>query len=103
MDTNVPDRTALDRRGFLQAVAGGAGIAATAIGGTAAAGPCEDAPNIIRQPAPRFGPDLNTADIVVPDSLGRDPRLRYRWRRHQLDHRSAAQAARSHPIYWRPA
>src|SRR5580704_15727307 len=53
----------LDRRGFIQLAAAGAGLA----GGLAAAGaqPSQTNADITRQPSPSFADDPNTADIVV--------------------------------------
>jgi pyruvate dehydrogenase (quinone)/pyruvate decarboxylase len=54
---------ALDRRGFIQLAAAGAGLA----GGLRAAvsQPSESSADITRQPNPAFGDDLTTADIIV--------------------------------------
>ncbi|MBV8888217.1 MAG: pyruvate oxidase [Alphaproteobacteria bacterium] len=52
----------LDRRGFIFAAAG---VAAASGAGAAAAQPSETAAGVTRQPAPDFGDDPNTADIVV--------------------------------------
>jgi len=54
---------ALDRRGFVQLAAAGAGLAAAY--SAAVAQPSESLADITRQPSPSFGDDLNTADIVV--------------------------------------
>ena len=60
---------ALGRREFFQlAAVGGAGVAAgrlTPSVAIAADGPGESADNVTVQPAPAFGPELTTADIVV--------------------------------------
>jgi pyruvate dehydrogenase (quinone) len=53
----------VDRRGFIQLAAAGAGL----VGGMAAAvaQPSQTASDITRQPSPSFADDQNTADIVV--------------------------------------
>jgi pyruvate dehydrogenase (quinone)/pyruvate decarboxylase len=62
MTEKLPSR-ALDRRGFIQLAAAGAGLTA---GSTTAWGQrSETQPDITSQPSPAFGDDLNTADIVV--------------------------------------
>jgi pyruvate dehydrogenase (quinone)/pyruvate decarboxylase len=53
----------LDRRGFIQLAAAGAGLAAGV--SAVVAQPSESLTDITRQPNPSFGDDLNTADIVV--------------------------------------
>jgi acetyl esterase/lipase len=58
------DRSALGRRSFLQMVSAGAGLASVKMG-VAEAAPSEASPNAIPQPAPEFGPELNTSDIIV--------------------------------------
>jgi pyruvate dehydrogenase (quinone)/pyruvate decarboxylase len=58
------NRGGLDRRGFMQLAAAGAGLA----GGLSAqvvGQPAETLAHITRQPSPSFAEDLNTADIVV--------------------------------------
>ncbi len=67
--TQSTDRPTLHRRGFFQ-VAGGAGLAAAAVGGAIAApsgsnAPSETEANVVAQPSSAFGPDFNTADIIV--------------------------------------
>ena len=54
----------LPRRGFLKLAAAGAGLAAAPSLALAAA-PSETASNILPQPAPEFGDDLNTSDVLV--------------------------------------
>ncbi|MBV9828194.1 MAG: pyruvate oxidase [Alphaproteobacteria bacterium] len=58
----MPDR--LHRRGFIQLAAAGATLAGVA-GGAQAAGPSETTADITTQPAPQFGDDFNTSDIIV--------------------------------------
>ena len=54
----------LDRRGFIQLAAAGAGLAG-GLRAAAVAQPAETLANITRQPSPSFADELNTADIVV--------------------------------------
>jgi len=63
MQDTPPGAGSLDRRGFIQLAAAGAGL----VGGlsTAVAQRSEGVADITRQPNPIFGDDLNTADIVV--------------------------------------
>jgi pyruvate dehydrogenase (quinone) len=58
----------LHRRGFFQVAAGGAGLAVSGAAIAAlpdAAAPSETNANIVSQPSPSFGQDLDTADIIV--------------------------------------
>jgi thiamine pyrophosphate-dependent acetolactate synthase large subunit-like protein len=66
--TQPIDPPVLHRRGFFQVAAGGAGLAVAAVSGAGAAAPgvpSETGANIVTQPSPAFGQDLNTADIIV--------------------------------------
>ena len=63
MDAKFGERSGVGRRNFLQIAAGGVGLAA--VGSSALAAPSEDLPDVVRQPAPDFGADWNTADIIV--------------------------------------
>ena len=54
----------VDRRGFLQ-IAAGAGAAAGALASVAEAQPSEVRSALTAQPAPAFGADETTADIIV--------------------------------------
>jgi pyruvate dehydrogenase (quinone) len=64
MNSNIADRNRVGRRNFLQIAA--AGLGAAGANGMAMAGPSEQAPNVVSQPAPaNLGDDLNTADIIV--------------------------------------
>jgi pyruvate dehydrogenase (quinone) len=58
------ERSAVGRRSFLQMVTAGAGLASMTMGAAEAA-PSESTSNVIAQPAPDFGPELNTSDIIV--------------------------------------
>jgi pyruvate dehydrogenase (quinone) len=53
----------IGRRGFLGMAAAGAAVTTASLG--AKASPSEAAPNIVAQPSPEFGSDVNTADIIV--------------------------------------
>jgi thiamine pyrophosphate-dependent acetolactate synthase large subunit-like protein len=61
--TEHPPGGALDRRGFIQLAAAGAGLAEGLR--AAVAQTSESSANITRQPNPAFGDDLTTADIIV--------------------------------------
>src|SRR5277367_7132011 len=64
MNSKIADRNRVGRRNFLQIAA--AGLGAAGANGMAMAGPSEQAPNVVSQPAPaNLGDDLNTADIIV--------------------------------------
>jgi pyruvate dehydrogenase (quinone) len=65
MSPTSPDKSAVGRRNFLQMVAAGAGVASTVGASAALSAASETSPNIERQPSPDFGPELNTADIIV--------------------------------------
>ena len=67
MDAKFGERGGVGRRNFLQIAAGGVGLAAA--GSAALAAPSEDLPDVVRQPAPDFGADWNTADIIVETLL----------------------------------
>ena len=67
MDAKFGERGGVGRRNFLQIAAGGVGLAA--VGSAALAAPSEDSPDVVRQPAPDFGADWNTADIIVETLL----------------------------------
>ena len=67
MDAKFGERSGVGRRNFLQIAAGGVGLAA--VGSSALAAPSEDSPDVVRQPAPDFGADWNTADIIVETLL----------------------------------
>ena len=67
MDPIHSERSGVGRRNFLQIAAGGVGLAA--VGSSALAAPSEDLPDVVRQPAPDFGADWNTADIIVETLL----------------------------------
>jgi len=62
--TDAPGRSGgLDRRGFMQLAAAGAGMSGAVKAALAA--PSETSGALTRQPSPSFTDDLNTADIVV--------------------------------------
>ena len=102
-------RAAIDRRGFFQFAAAGAGLAAGGVSGPVMSGPVAAAHR-----------SETMADVVSralahvrcllehlrhhsrnADRLGCDPCFRHRRRRHQFDHRGFTQAPGPHPLHRR--